>query len=198
MATAIYSTDNRIGVDVNYVFVLDTTTPEYPAPPFLVGCRASGTDGSEWIYSTASITIGAGNVVLFSTLVQSTGTVGGAWSVALAGGVTAAGNTGVLAGVVGGSTGTMTVPSPTTTQNMYFWTQVAGNCPNVATLASTTAYTTLHTNPTLAGVLFSSGGGTSTTFIINGIVISNATGSAAGPNTAILNFPAVVNPTSGG
>lgn len=183
---AIYSTDNRIGVDVNAVFMLDTSgAPEYPAPPFLVGTRASGTDGSEWIFSTSSITIGAGNVVLFSF---SPGT----WSCALIGGSTATAPTGQLAGVVGGSTGTMVVPAPSGTQTgAYFWVQIAGNCPNVATLASTAVTTVLHSVPTLGGVLTSSGSGAGTSYQVSGIVISNATGSAAGPNTAILDFPVV-------
>lgn len=188
MAAAIYSTANMEGVDVNSVFTLDTSFPEYPRPPFNPGTKCFGTDGSEWVYCTASITIGSGSVVLLSTTQAQ-------WSAALIGGstLTAAGNaSGILVGVVGGSQGSMVVPAPTGTQTgTFFWVQRAGNCPNVKTLASTTKLAQLHSIATVAGTLFSTGGGTNTTYQVNGIVISNATGSAAGPNTAVLNYPVV-------
>jgi hypothetical protein len=188
MAAAIYSTTAQEGIDINAVFTLDTNTPEYPRPPFITGELAWGTDGSEWVYCTASITIAAGSVVLISQ-------VQGSWSVALIGGstLTAAGNaTGLLVGVVGGSQGSLLVPAPTGTQTgQFFWVQRAGNAFNVKTLATTTKLAQLHSSATLAGVLTSTGGGTNTTYQVNGIVISNATGSAAGPNTAILNYPVV-------
>ncbi len=186
MAT-IYSTTTQEGIDINSVFILDTSTPEYPNPPFLPGELAWGTDGSEFVYCTASITIAAGSTLLISGVPAS-------WSVALIGSsVTAAANvTGLLAGVTGGATGSLAIPAPTGTQKgTYFWVQRAGNAPNVKTLATTTKLAQLHSCATLAGVLTSTGGGTNTTYQVMGIVISQATGSAAGPNTAILNYPVV-------
>ena len=187
MAAAIYSTSSKEGVDVNAVYIKDTSgTPEYPGPPFGVGDQAFGTDGSAWVYCTASITITNGSVVLLSTTQNS-------FSVALAGGtsLTAAGNVqGQLMGVVGGSTGSMVVPTPSGTQTgTYFWVQRNGNCPNVKTLATATKLTQLYVNPTLAGVLTSTAGGANTTYQVNGIVIVGANGSAAGPNAAVLNWP---------
>ena len=189
MAT-IYSTTTQEGIDINNVFYLDTKTyPEYPAPPFLAGELAWGTDGSEWVYCTASITITGGSAVLVSQ-------TAGSWSVALVGGssVAAASNaTGLLVGVVGGSQGSLVVPAPSGTQTgTYFWVQRAGNAPNVRTLASTTKLSQLYSVATSGGVLSSSGGGSGTTYQVNGIVISQAAvGSAAGPNTAVLNWPVV-------
>ena len=187
MAT-IYSTTTQEGIDINSVFILDTSTPEYPNPPFLTGELAWGTDGSEWVFCTSSITIAGGSVVLVSQ-------TAGSWSVALIGGasVTAAASaTGLLVGVTGGTSGTLAVPAPSGTQKgSYFWVQRAGNAPNVKTLASTTKLAQLHSVATLGGVLTSSGGGTNTTYQVMGIVISTATGSVAGPNTAILNYPVV-------
>ena len=187
MAT-IYSTTTQEGIDINNVFILDPSFPEYPAPAFLPGELAWGTDGSEWAFCTASITIAGGSAVLISQ-------TAGSWSVALLGGasVTAAGNaTGLLVGVTGGTSGTLAIPAPTGTQKgTYFWVQRAGNAPNVKTLASTTKLAQLHSVATLGGVLSSSGGGTNTTYQVNGIVITTATGSAAGPNTAVLNYPVV-------
>lgn len=190
MATAIYSTTAQEGIDVNSVFILDTKgTPEYPRPPFVPGTLAWGTDGSEWVFSTASISIAAGQVVQFSA-------VPGSWSVSLIGGSAAAAPFGSLVGVVGGSLGTMVVPAPSGTQvGTYFWTQVAGNAPNVKTLASTTVNAQLYTVAATAGSLFSTTPGTGSGSQVTGIVITQATGSAAGPNTATLNNPTVSTAT---
>src|SRR5258707_568815 len=162
MAAAIYTTSNKEGVDVNQVFILDTVgTPEASGIPFNLGEVAKGTDGSEWAFCTASITIAAGSVVLVSQ-------TPGNWSVALIGGATvsaAANVTGLLVGVVGGSKGSLLVPAPSgTPKGMYFWEQRAGNAPNVKTLATTTIKSQLHSSPTLAGVLTSTGGGANTTY----------------------------------
>jgi hypothetical protein len=188
MAAAIYSTTTQEGIDINSVFILDTSTPEYPNPPFLPGELAWGTDGSEFVYCTASITLAAGSVVIIAQ-------TPGSWSVALIGGasVTAATNaTGLLVGVVGGSQGSLVVPAPSGTQKgCYFWVQRAGNAQNVKTLATAVKLSQLHSSATLGGVLTSTGGGTNTTYQVNGIVITGANGSAAGPNAAVLNYPVV-------
>lgn len=189
MAAAMYSTTAQEGIDINSVFTLDTRgAPEYPAPPFVAGELAWGTDGSEWVYCTASITIAAGSVVVVSA-------VPGSWSVALIGGATiaaASAPVGQLVGVVGGSQGTMAVPAPTGTQTAtYFWVQRAGNTQRCNSAASTTKNAQLYSSATVAGVVSSTAGGAGTTYQINGLVISQATGSTAGPNTAVLNYPVV-------
>ena len=183
---AIYNTSTKEGVDINTVFTLDTGTPEYPRPPFNPGELAWGTDGSEWVYCTASITIAAGSVVLISEVPNS-------WSVALIGGATVAtAPTGDLVGVTGGASGTLAVPAPTGTQTaQYFWVQRRGNAPNVRTAASTTKNAQLYSSATSGGIVSSTAGGAGTTYQINGLVISQATGSTAGPNTAVLNSPVV-------
>ena len=186
MAAAIYSTTTETGIDVNTVFILSTGTPEYPRPPFGTGTLAWGTDGSEWVFCTASITLGMGAVVLVSA-------VPGSWSVATIGGATVStAPTGQLVGVVGGSAGTMVVPAPASPQvGTYFWVQRAGNAPNVSCAASTTKLAQLHSSATVGGQVSASGGGAGTTYNISGMVISQADGSTAGPNTAILNYPTV-------
>ena len=185
-AAAIYSTVNQVGIDINSVFSLSTGTPEYPRPPFIPGELAWGTDGSEWVYCTASITIGAGAVVLVSAVPAS-------WSVALLGGASLASYPiGQLIGVVGGSTGTMVVPAPSgSVTGTFFWVQRAGNAPNVACAASTTKNAQLYDIAATAGSVSSSSPGTASGFQVSGMVISQATGSAAGPNTGILNYPVV-------
>ena len=183
---AIYSTTAQEGIDINSVFSLSTGTPEYPAPPFVAGELAWGTDGSEWVYCTSSITIAAGSVVLVSA-------VPGSWSVALIGGASLATYpVGQLIGIVGGSTGTMVVPAPTgsVTAN-YFWVQRAGNCPNVKTAAATAKNAQLYDVAATAGIVSSSSPGTASGYQVSGMVITQATGSAAGPNTAVLNYPVV-------
>ena len=197
---AIYSTTAQQGVDVNAVFMLDTSALEYPAPPFQPGELAWGTDGSEWVYSTASVTIAAGNAVLFSQFP-------GSWSVAPIVGatvsqvgispitnalatVTNASMIGALVGIVGGSSGSMVVPAPSGTQvGAYFLVQRAGNCPNIAMNGTGTDFITpLHTTTT-AGSLSAAGGGAGTTVQVTGIVWTIATASATGTNPGILNYP---------
>lgn len=198
---AIYSTTAQQGIDVNAVFILDTVgTPEYPAPPFQPGELAWGTDGSEWVYCTASVTIAAGNAVLISQF-------GGSWSVATLVGatvsqvgpnplnngtattVTTTNMIGALVGVVGGSQGTLVVPAPSGTQvGTFFWVQRAGNCPNLSMNGSGSTFTVVHSTTT-AGSVSSAGGGSGTTVQVVGMVWSVATASAAGPNPAILNYP---------
>jgi len=186
MANTVYSTTTQEGIDINAVFIQSTGTPEYPAPPFLPGEMAWGLDGSEWVYCTASVTIAPGSVLLISA-------VPGSWSVALIGGATVAtAPTGQLLAVSGGTTGSVAIPAPASPQTgCYFWAQRAGNCPNVKTAASTTKNAQLYSSATTGGTLSSSAGGAGTTYQINGLVVSQATGSAAGPNTAILNYPVV-------
>ena len=185
-APAIYSTTNMEGVDVNQVFYLDTKTyPEYPAAPFGAGTQAFGTDGSAWVWCTASASLPAGTVVIVTE-------TPGSWSVAAIGGTTVSAPVGDLLGVVGGSLGTLTIGAPSGTQTAsYFWVQRNGNCPNVRTLAATTIDHLLYSSAPTAGVATSSGGGAGTTYTLTGIVISQAVGSAAGPNTGILNWPVV-------
>lgn len=185
MAAAIYSTVNETGIDINAVFALSTATPEYPRPPFITGQLAWGTDGSEWVYCTSSITLGAGAVVVVSA-------VPGSWSVALIGGSAAAAPLGALVGIIGGSNGSLVVPAPSgSVTGNFFWVQRAGNAPNVKTSAATTINAQLYTIAATAGQLFSTTPGTGSGSQVAGIVISQATGSAAGPNTAILNYPTV-------
>lgn len=186
MAAVVYSTENQSGIDINQVFILDPTTPEYPAPPFQPGEKATGTDGSEWVWCTASITIAASSVVRVSE-------VPGSWSVALIGGATVAtAPTGDFVGVVGGGTGKVVVPAPSGKQTgTYFWVQRAGNCPNVNCAAGTTANVALHSSATVGGQVTVAAGGSGTTYLISGMVISQATGSTTGPNTAVLNYPTV-------
>lgn len=197
---AIYSTTAQQGIDVNAVFLLDLgAAPEYPSPPFIPGELAWGTDGSEWVYCTASLTIAAGNAVLISQFA-------GSWSVAplvgatvsqvgpnpltgAAGTVTTTTMYGALVGVVGGSQGTMVVPAPSGTQTgAFFWVQRAGNCPNLSMAGSGSTFTQLHSTTT-AGSVSSAGSGTGTSVQVTGMVWSIATASAAGPNPAILNYP---------
>ena len=50
-----YQTQNNVGVDPTLYYA--SVTPEYPAPPFLPGTRAFGSDASEFIFVQASTAI---------------------------------------------------------------------------------------------------------------------------------------------
>src|SRR5215469_12849710 len=71
-----YQTLNMVGVDPTLYYTGIATaggsvTPEYPAPPFIPGTRAFGSDGSEFVFVQAStsisltdfVVINAGNAV---------------------------------------------------------------------------------------------------------------------------------------
>lgn len=181
----MYSTAAKAGVDINQIFYLDSSALEYPgAPPFPLGENAWGTDGSEWVFVTSTVAVGPGAVCLVSA-------VPGSWLVAPVGGAAvASAPTGQYLGVQGGSAGTNSVAAPSgTVTASYFWLQRNGNCPNVSCAASTTANALLHTSATVAGQVSAAGGGAGTTYQVNGMVITQAAGSVAGPNTAVLNWP---------
>ena len=181
----IYNTTSQSGIDPNQVFQLNVTNnPEYPAPPFLPGELAWGTDGSEWVYSTSSITLAAGSVVIVSA-------TPGNWSVALLTNTNGRAGFGSLLGVVGGATGSVNVPScGTNVTGNFFWIQRAGNAQKVLssyTLGTTFALT--HTS-TLGGQIGATGG-VGTSAIVAGIVFSQVpTATTAGYN-AVLNYPTV-------
>lgn len=188
MAAAIYSTQNESGIDINNVFSLSTGTPEYPAPPFLPGTLAWGTDGSSWVYSTASITIAAGSLVSFSL-------TAGSWSVALVTSTTAAAGAagtsklGTLLGVVGGSQGSLVVPAPSgSVTGTYFWVQRSGNVPKLLTANSINANVLLHTSA-VGGLVGTSS--SSATVQVAGIVFSQTAAASATGYTAVANYPTI-------
>jgi hypothetical protein len=181
----IYSTVTQSGIDINNVFYLDAKgAPEYPAPPFLAGELAWGTDGSEWVYATASITITSGSAVIFSP-------VAGSWSVALLTSTNGRTGFGDLIGIVGGATGSVNVSQPTGTQTAsFFWVQRAGIAQRVLTANSLAANVSLGTSA-VGGLLGTIVGGTSA--LVSGIVFSTLNNASGGAVQAVLNYP-----TSGG
>jgi hypothetical protein len=193
---ALYQTEGGAGFDPNQVFYLDLVgSPEYPAPPFAPGTLGRGTDGTDWTYCNASIAISAGGVVLVSTGFSTANGIQATteMSVALIGGATVANApVGQLVGVIGGTTGSVSVTAPSGTQTgAYFWIQRAGNCPNVGMTGTGTTLTQLHSSATVAGVLNAATGGSGTTYQVAGIAFTNTTASATGPNQGVLNYPYV-------
>lgn len=68
MATPnFYQTMNNVGVDPTvYYAVSASVTPETPAPPFLVGTQAFGSDGSQFIFVQASTSISLTDFVMIN------------------------------------------------------------------------------------------------------------------------------------
>lgn len=67
----VYQTLNGLGMDptVYYANVYTaggSITPEYPAPPFLPGMKAIGTDGSEFVFVQASTSISLTDVIMLN------------------------------------------------------------------------------------------------------------------------------------
>lgn len=57
MVQNFFSTANTEGIDVLQTYTINTSTPEYPGPPFELGQNVAGNDGSSWIFLRASTTI---------------------------------------------------------------------------------------------------------------------------------------------
>lgn len=68
-----YQTLNNVGIDpTTFYNVSASVTPETPSPPFALGTRAFGNDGSEFIFVYASTTINPGDFVLINAGTPST------------------------------------------------------------------------------------------------------------------------------
>lgn len=62
-----YQTLNQLGVDpTNYVIATASVTPETPAPPFLPGTQAFGSDGSAFVFVQASTSISLSDFVVIN------------------------------------------------------------------------------------------------------------------------------------
>jgi hypothetical protein len=69
-----YQTLSNMGVDPTFQYnVSASVTPETPAPPFIVGTRAFGSDGSEFVFVQASTSISLTDFVALSATGQSGG-----------------------------------------------------------------------------------------------------------------------------
>lgn len=153
MATPVfYQTMNNVGVDptVYYTFTA-STTPETPAPPFLVGTQAIGSDGSAFVFVQASTSISLTDFVLIN---QGANVVGASYM------ANSISNTNVVSSLaVGmGSSGLVLKQSVTfIPAGAYFWALTRGqNVPATTSfgLASNAGGVTLFTSAT-AGVLTS-------------------------------------------
>lgn len=70
-----YQTLNMVGVDpttyyTNLATAGGSVTPEYPAPPFIAGTRAFGSDGSEFVFVQASTSISLTDFVILNSAQQ--------------------------------------------------------------------------------------------------------------------------------
>lgn len=57
MVQNFFSTLNTEGIDVLQTYTINSSTPEYPGPPFELGQVTIGNDGTQWIWLKASTTI---------------------------------------------------------------------------------------------------------------------------------------------
>ena len=179
-----YQTLSNLGVDPTIYYTnTASVTPEYPAPPFLVGTRAFGSDGSEFVFVQASTSISLTDFVVIN--IGSPG--GGGYQ---ANSVT---NTTVASSLaVGlGSTGLVLKQSVTfIPAGAFFWALTKGqNVPATTSngLASTAGGVTLFTSAT-AGVLTSVTTSSTLAAAIAGIVCVNS---------LTVSIPASVIPPAG-
>lgn len=188
MATPVfYQTMNNVGVDptVYYTFTA-STTPETPAPPFLVGTQAIGSDGSAFLFVQASTSISLTDFVLIGQNTQAVPYTANSIS-----------NTNVISSLaVGmGSTGLVLRQSVTfIPAGAYFWALTRGqNVPATTSngLASNTSGVVLYTSAT-AGVLTSVttssslAGGLAGIICINSVTLSTGIASSIVPPAGTL------------
>jgi hypothetical protein len=164
-----YQTMNNVGIDPTvYYAVSASVTPETPAPPFLVGTRAFGSDGSEFVFVQASTSISLTDFVVLNS--------GQAVSPFQANSVT---NTNVVSSlaVALASTGLVLKQSVTfIPAAAFFWALTRGTFVPATTsngLASNAGGVTLFTGAT-AGVLTSATAGAATAAAFAGIVCVNS------------------------
>ena len=185
MATPnFYQTLNNVGVDVTqYVKVSASETPDTPAPQFLPGTRAFGSDGSEYLFVQASGSVSLTDFVLINA--------GTNLSPYMANSITTTNVTSSIA--VGlGSTGLIVAGSVTfIPAGAYFWACTKGQYIPATTsvgLASNTKGVALFTTAT-AGVLSSVTTSQSLAAAFQGIVCVNS---------LTVSIPASIVPPAGG
>lgn len=153
---------NAIGAKFTETFTAGTAVNVYP--PFLLGTRMRGDDGTEWMFVQANGAItGAGYVCTvdetFQAAMLSTSNDAGGDTVGVAGTDFA--------------------------DNDYGWVQVLGPCV-IRVAASAAANVGLNTTGT-AGQLDDDG--TAGSFDIDGLILTTANGGAAGTAAGFLNYP---------
>lgn len=186
MATPnFYQTLNNVGVDPTvYYAVSASTTPETPAPPFITGTRAFGSDGSEFVFVQASTSISLTDFVTINN-----GTTGGGNY--MANSATATNVTSSL--MVGLGSAGLVVKGTVTfiPAGAYFWALTKGqNVPATTSggtngLATNTSGVILFTSAT-AGILTSA---TGTNPALAGIICVNS---------LTVSIPTSVVPPAGG
>lgn len=182
MATPVfYQTMNNVGVDptVYYTWTA-STTPETPAPPFLVGTQAIGSDGSAFVFVQASTSISLTDFVVIN---QGAAAYGASY---MANSMT---TTNVASSLAVGMASTGLVLKQSVTfipAGAYFWALTRGqNVPATTSngLAGNTPVVALFTSAT-AGVLTSVT--TTTAYAFAGVVCINSITLSTGIASSIV------------
>lgn len=183
-----YQTLNMVGVDPTLYYTWTaSTTPETPAPPFLVGTQAFGSDGSEFVFVQASTSISLTDFVVINQ-----GTAAVPYT---ANSVT---NTNVQSSICVGLASTGLVLKQSVTfipAGAYFWALRRGqNIPATTSggsgnpMATNTPTVVLFTTG-IAGVISSVTTSSSLTLALGGIVCINS---------LTVSIPASIVPPAGG
>lgn len=174
---APFIVQNELGIDLSQTYTVSTATPEYPGLPFAVGTRVVATNGSEWIFVTASATIAQYAAVWIDPTFAAVGPVGGS---AGSRPEIGAGMVGFcqVAGVISG---------------VSFWAMISGEPTILVSSAGITV--PLYTNDT-AGTLTGTTNTASHSQIMGVVCVVTASGSTASATSCFAAFP-VVSRTGG-
>lgn len=175
-----FVTQSMEGVDLGATYAaISAATPEYPGLPFAPGSRVIATDGSEWIFVTASGTIAQNAVCWIDNTYAAVVAIGGAGAITAVPEATA-GFVGFcqVAGVVSG---------------VSFWAMISGR-PTVL-VASAGVTVPLYTSDT-AGTLTGTTN-TASHFQVMGVTcVVTASGSTASATLTVANFPSIRKPVA--
>lgn len=161
--TPLYSTLNAEGVDLSTAFTLSTSTPEYPAAPFILGTQMLGTLDGAWVYCTAAGAVTLGDVCVINKSFSSIELTS----------ATAATYFGMPLGV----------SMATVTTGQYSWYQTNGISQSINVAASIAPNVQLYTTAT-GGRLGAIATGVSSTVI--GIVTTTTSNATAGTYPGVI------------
>lgn len=164
--TPLFSTLNTEGVDLSTAFTLSTSTPEYPAAPFLIGTEMLGTLNGRWVYCTAAGAVTLGDVCVINKSFSSIELTS----------ATAATYFGMPLGV----------SMATVTTGQYSWYQTNGVSQTINVVAAIAPNVQLYTTAT-AGRLGAIATGVSSTVV--GIVTTTTSAATAGTYPGTINSP---------
>ena len=169
-----YPVSSTLGAAFGETYLSSSTNLDYPRPPFTLGTRAVGNDGSEWIYVQAAGTIAVNSTVIISNT----------WTIAATTGAAA----------VSGVPNMVGFAHVAFAANTYGWVMLRGK-PTILVAANTEVNVALWTTDT-AGVLSSTANTASQYMVWDVRTYGTSAGASQTIATAMTGNPVIRIPRS--